>query len=281
MTINIEKLTATLPESAIEWRVQSGGFKKDKSLWALVVPYADARYLQGVLDEVCGPANWQDEYSAGPDGGVKCRLSIRFGDEWVAKENGAPNTDIEAIKGGYTAAFRRVCVNWNIAGIRCLYDVGDLFANIRDNGRLEGSCKPKGSDRREYFKYDPPRLGLPSSPAGQSAATGSGQRGPQRSAEGAKASAPSTTRSTPGLLAQTLRVYSKATTDDDRTKGMRRAKESGKFTGEELDVLGSYLFGQKNIAEGNAPEKGMSAEETINYDRAVALLGEGTKEVAA
>lgn len=114
MTIDLDKLTATLPESAIEWRVQSSG-KGKKGIWARVVPYADARYLMGVLDDACGPDGWRDEYRAGPDGGVLCRLSLRFGDEWIAKEDVAENTDIEAIKGGATDAFKRACVKWNVS----------------------------------------------------------------------------------------------------------------------------------------------------------------------
>jgi len=40
-----------------------------------------------------------DEYSPGPAGGVKCKLSLYIDGQWYAKEDGADNSDVEAIKG--------------------------------------------------------------------------------------------------------------------------------------------------------------------------------------
>lgn len=158
MTIDLVKLTATLPESAIEWRVQASGMNGNKP-WARVVPYADARYLQGVLDDACGPENWRDEYAAGPCGGVLCRLSLRFNGEWVTKEDVAENTDIEAIKGGATDAFKRACVKWNVANIRCLYNLGETWADFTSSGRFRD--KPKGA--QDFMAWNPPKIALPSS----------------------------------------------------------------------------------------------------------------------
>lgn len=197
-TPDLAKLTATLPESAIEWRLQQCG-EKNGRIWAMVIPYADARYLQGVLDAACGPQNWKDEYEPGPDGGVKCKLSIRFEGEWVTKENGAENTDIEGVKGGYTTAFRRACVNWNVAGIRALYDVGDLWADVKEGGRFQGKTKTGAR-----FNWSPPKLSLPSSPAGASGATGSAPRGQQGLAAGESRSGQNTTPSKGLTLDQRL-----------------------------------------------------------------------------
>jgi hypothetical protein len=81
--------------------------------------YVDARYVQKVLDETVGPANWQSEFSMADGGKVSCRIGIRveFGDgpEWVYKGDGAGATDIEGDKGSFSDAFKRAGVAWGIA----------------------------------------------------------------------------------------------------------------------------------------------------------------------
>ena len=57
------KLIETMPVESIEWRVQRAGNTNGKA-WALVVPYADARWLMQRLDEVFGVLDWWDEYEA-------------------------------------------------------------------------------------------------------------------------------------------------------------------------------------------------------------------------
>ena len=151
--LNYALLTTTLPLDAIEWRIQTQG-SGAKGPWALVVPYADARYLMSVLDAACGPENWKDSYEEGPQGGVKCCLSIRTGGEWVTKEDVAENTQVEAIKGGVTDAFKRACVKWNVANIRSLYGVGECWADFTANGKFKTKIDGK------YVKWNPPVLDL-------------------------------------------------------------------------------------------------------------------------
>src|SRR5215218_8223879 len=55
----------------IEWRVQTAGEKNGRP-WARVLAYVTNRAIMDRLDEVVGPANWQNEYQAGPAGGVVC-----------------------------------------------------------------------------------------------------------------------------------------------------------------------------------------------------------------
>lgn len=156
----LRRLAAPMPAEAIEWRIQRAG-EKNGRVWAMCVPYGDPRWLMSRLDAVVGPENWRDEYMPGPDGGVKCRLSIRVDGEWIAKEDGAPNTDIEAVKGGYTDAFRRACVKWNVGSIRSLYELNDCFAEVSDSGKHRGSYKEKGAQYPKNFRWDPPRVSLP------------------------------------------------------------------------------------------------------------------------
>jgi hypothetical protein len=134
----------------IEWRIQSAG-EKNGRVWALCVAYVTNRAIQARLDEVVGPANWQNEFRPGPDGGVVCGISIRVGAEWITKWDGAENTEIEGVKGGLSAAMKRAAVQWGIG--RYLYDLGDSFASVHEQGRFRGKLKDG-----TVFRWDPPEL---------------------------------------------------------------------------------------------------------------------------
>jgi hypothetical protein len=121
-----------------------------------VLAYVTARAIQQRLDDVVGPENWSNEFSTGPDGGVLCGISIRVDDaEWVTKYDGAPNTDIESVKGGLSGATKRAAVQWGIG--RYLYHLDTGWANINDKGMMRD--KVKGPDGKYvWFKWDPPAL---------------------------------------------------------------------------------------------------------------------------
>lgn len=112
-----DKLKAEFPRESVSWRAQS--MKQDGTA-ALALAYIDARDVMRRLDDVCGPAGWQDRYEVH---GAKtiCYLSIRIGDEWVTKADGAGDTDVEAEKGSISDAFKRAAVKWGIG--RYLYDL--------------------------------------------------------------------------------------------------------------------------------------------------------------
>ena len=110
------RLAAPFHPDDIEWRVGATNAEKTK---AMALAYITSRAVMDRLDEVIGPENWRDEYRPGPDGGVLCGLSLRIGDEWITKWDGADNTDIEAIKGGLSDAFKRAGYKWGIG--RYLY----------------------------------------------------------------------------------------------------------------------------------------------------------------
>lgn len=80
-----------------------------------MLDYVDARYVMGVLDKVCGPANWQRTHAM--DGAkVVCNIGINVeGVGWVWKGDGAGETDIEGEKGSFSDAFKRAAVSWGIA----------------------------------------------------------------------------------------------------------------------------------------------------------------------
>lgn len=138
----------------LEWRVQSSGIKNGRP-WARVLTYIQSRAIMDRLDEVVGPGNWRDEYGVGPGGGIMCGISISVDGEWITKFDGAENTDIEAIKGGFSGAFKRAAVKWGIG--RYLYSLDATWADINPNG--SHSDKAKGQDGKpQWFKWDPPQL---------------------------------------------------------------------------------------------------------------------------
>jgi hypothetical protein len=152
----------------IEWRLQQAG-ERNGRIWAICVPYVTNRAIQARLDEVVGPENWKNEFRPGPGGGVMCGISVRVGEEWVTKWDGAENTDLEGVKGGLSGAMKRSAVQWGVG--RYLYALDESFATIGDGGKFRGKLPEKAGGRT--FRWDPPRLpewAIPTS-AGQGAAT--------------------------------------------------------------------------------------------------------------
>ena len=148
----------------LEWKVQTCGEKNGKA-WALIVPYLSARAIADRLDAVVGPENWRPEYVAAPShgDGMTCRLSLRFGAEWVAKEDGTgavePNAGLstaEAVKGTYSNAFKRVAQVWGIG--RYLYFLDAVWADVHtDRNRGTRGKTKQGTE----FRWDVPKDALP------------------------------------------------------------------------------------------------------------------------
>lgn len=90
-----------------------------------MLSYVTARVIQNRLDSVIGPENWRSEFFETKDG-MKCRLSLRINNEWIAKEDGggfagmAAEDDNE--KSAYSDSFKRAAVQWSIS--RYLYREG-------------------------------------------------------------------------------------------------------------------------------------------------------------
>ena len=117
------ELSAPFPPDAIHWRAQT--VTKDGTK-ALALAYIDARDVMDRLDAVAGPANWRDSYVETPKGRTICTLEIRVDGEWIAKSDGAGDTDIEGEKGSISDALKRAAVKWGIG--RYLYALGNVWA---------------------------------------------------------------------------------------------------------------------------------------------------------
>jgi hypothetical protein len=154
--MNLADLKKTFEPSDIEFR--AGATNQDKTK-ALALPYLTARSIMDRLDSVCGPENWQDTYQAGPGGGVLCGISIKIGDAWITKFDGADNTDIEAVKGGLSDAFKRCAVKWGIG--RDLYALPRVWVKAEQRGKSvvidedEARAKMFGGGQRQASQPAP------------------------------------------------------------------------------------------------------------------------------
>lgn len=129
----------------IEWRVAQSGVKNERP-WAKCFAYVDNRAIMERLDEVFGILGWQTEikqlnpvtaYYKGQSivaEGFITRISVLdpATGHWIHKEDGANNTDFEAIKGGMSGAMKRAAVSFGIG--RYLYQLPEGFAFIHEHG---------------------------------------------------------------------------------------------------------------------------------------------------
>lgn len=116
------RLGEPFDQSAVHWRAQN--FTKDGSK-ALALAYLDARDVMMRLDDVVGPANWQDSYAETAKGRVIATISLRIDDEWISKSDGAGDTAVEGEKGALSDAFKRAAVKWRVG--RYLYDMPPIW----------------------------------------------------------------------------------------------------------------------------------------------------------
>jgi hypothetical protein len=119
-----DALLAPFAREDIEFRVCRISAKKNK---ASVLAYITARGIMQRLDEVFGLENWTDAYEV-LQAGVKCKLSVRVLDEWITKEDVAPFTNIEALKGAFSDSLKRAGVKFGIG--RYLYDLEESWVDI-------------------------------------------------------------------------------------------------------------------------------------------------------
>lgn len=143
--------------SEIGWRVGASNQAKTSSL---ALAYVDSRAVMRRLDIVLGPMNWTDSYLFG-DKAVVCTLSLKIGNEWVSKEDGSDQTDVEAAKGGISTAFKRAAVKFGVG--RYLYDLPPIWVASEQKGKTviitdEGkkqAIKKLDDFVKNYYKLTP------------------------------------------------------------------------------------------------------------------------------
>jgi hypothetical protein len=129
--MELAELSKPFPPQEIEWRVGSTNSEKTRGL---ALAYLTARHVMERLDTVCGPSHWQDRYEFHGSRTI-CYLSLRIGDEWVTKADGAGDSDVEAEKGAISDALKRAAVKWGIG--RYLYDLGNTWVEVEAAGRSQ------------------------------------------------------------------------------------------------------------------------------------------------
>lgn len=150
-----EKLKAPFPANEIKWRAQriTQKFKKDENeetkYQAFMLAYIDARAVMDRLDDAVGVNNWQTTFTETDKGRVLCSLSIKLGDTWVTKTDGAGDTGAESEKGAISDALKRAAVNFGIN--RVMYSFGDTRVELsKDDIRIKNG-KP-------IYKYGAAKL---------------------------------------------------------------------------------------------------------------------------
>ena len=144
-----QQLQAPFTPDDIEWRVQresrDGGS-------VLVLAYVTNRAIMARFDEVFGPFGWQNSFHEGPQGGLICKLGAYDPNskQWVWKEDGAENTQVEAVKGGLSSAMKRTAVQWGVG--RYLYNLTDNWAKLQDSRPSPNSQKQQaGYHKGKYW----------------------------------------------------------------------------------------------------------------------------------
>jgi hypothetical protein len=153
------KLKAFFKPEELEWRIQSSGFTSGGEPWAKVLCYVQARAVQDRLDDVFGIFGWKDTYRRDNKSFI-CSLSVydNTKKEWITKENGSDETNIEATKGGISGAFKRVASSGYGIG-RYLYKLDTVFAVCQvqkpndKKGWNYANVKVKENEKDVYKKF--------------------------------------------------------------------------------------------------------------------------------
>ena len=116
--------------SQLKWRKGPGGKE---------LVYITARDVMDRLDEAVGIEGWTTHLHE-VEGRVTCELSIRFGERWITKTDGAGDTGIEGEKGAISDSLKRSAVLLGIG--RYLY-----HPNAFDSNKQPASwATPEGYD---------------------------------------------------------------------------------------------------------------------------------------
>lgn len=142
-TQDLKKLKKPLP---LKWRVQSAFPNKINPTHVIMIGYVDSRQVQNLLDDVCGPENWQDEYFDSK-GKQFCRIGIKINNEWIWKADSGEPTSRSSSKGETSDAFKRAAVKWGIN--RMAYEVGEVKLKCK----MWGEHDPKPYPVDEYGKF--------------------------------------------------------------------------------------------------------------------------------
>lgn len=156
-------LQAPFHADDLEHRIAQSGMTKQGKPWAKTLAFITARGVQSRLDDLLGPGNWQVRYRREGEGFL-CTLSLRLPGttEWITKENGAPDSDVEPYKGGLSDSMKRAAVEWGIG--RYLYRLDTTWAVFTDD-KNAARYHAKVGDTMYHWNPSPlPAWALPPQP---------------------------------------------------------------------------------------------------------------------
>ena len=149
----------------LEWRLQKVVEAKELGI---AVPYVTNRAIMGRLDDVVGPENWYNDFKPWHGANGKeaqlCGISIRYGDGFITKWDGAEDSDIEPVKGGLSDSMKRAAVQWGIG--RVLYNMDVVFVEVEKRGKTWIIKKDQQEQLDCAYRKMLGKLGLTPAPAG-------------------------------------------------------------------------------------------------------------------
>jgi len=145
------KLKDLKKELPFKWRVQSSNAHHCD-----MVGYIDARFAMDLLDEVVGAENWQTQFNT-INGHVFCSVGIKVGEEWIWKSDVGKVTEIEAVKGEASDAFKRACVHWGIGRFTYALTMIQVPSVLYTNAKGKKTYQPtrtKGNSEQIFWDKD-------------------------------------------------------------------------------------------------------------------------------
>lgn len=107
--------------------------------------YKDARCDMNILDETVGVERWKRSHEL-INGNLFCNVSIKFGDEWVTKQDVGVESYTEKQKGQASDSFKRACFNFGIG--RELYTAPFIWVSSD-----KCNIQPKGNGFTTYDHF--------------------------------------------------------------------------------------------------------------------------------
>lgn len=143
-------LAAPLHPDRLRWKVVAAGLS-DRRVWARILPYAPADALRERLDATVGIGGWTsalEVITTGPEPGVKCRLAVSFAGQWVHREDVAPFTEVDPLKGAASNAFKRAAAALGVAAY--VRHLEPIAAEIVKDGRYAGVLRQADGSERPF-----------------------------------------------------------------------------------------------------------------------------------
>lgn len=128
----MKKLQEPFKADEIEWRI---GNKSKDGKKATALAYITNRAIQNRLDEVFGCFGWRNEFKEWRGSAQLCGISVKNGDEWITKWDGADDSNVEKVKGGLSDSMKRAAYQWGIG--RYLYELDTKWVEINEYGQFK------------------------------------------------------------------------------------------------------------------------------------------------